>query len=251
MLSTPFLRDVFLTMYFICKRHLEDPFYGLVTSRPELFQQGHILDIGSNVGFTVSLFASVVSEGFQVHAFEPEPKNIDLLKRVVRKKNISSKVCINSFAIGNKVGKVQLMVNQLHHADHVVINSKSPPTNISTRLISVPCTTIDDYWKSLPEPRRVSFIKIDVQGFEPAVFEGMQELLKSQDNVIVAIEFEPESIRKLGFSPEAVLTFLNGCKGRCVFKITKDGRIHRLDKINPTIHADTLNLLLAPETLLL
>lgn len=250
-ISTPILRDLFMAMYFTYKRHLEDPFHGLITARPELFQNGHIFDIGSNVGFTVSLFASVVSAEYQVHAFEPEPKNLNLLKRFVRKKKISSKVFINSFAAGNKTGEVDLIVNQMHHADHRVINSDSQLKNTSRNLISVPSITIDDYWKSLPEPRKVAFIKIDVQGYEAAVIEGMKELLTSQEDVIVALEFEPEASCSLGFSSEQVFSVLNNCRRNTVYAITKGGQLRRMADLDSSSYPESLNLLVAPATLLI
>lgn len=250
-LSTPVLRDIFLALYFTYKRHLEDPFHGLITARPELFQNGHIFDIGSNVGFTVSLFASVASAGYQVHAFEPEPKNFALLKRVVRKKKISLKVCLNRFAVGNNTGDVQLRINRRHHGDHRVHNATTQPLNIFNSLISVPSTTIDDYWKSLPEPRKVAFVKIDVQGFEPAVIQGMQALLKAQEDVIVALEFVPEDSRSLGFSSELVFSVLNSWKGRIVYTLNKGGQLHRMDNLNSSNYPESLNLLIAPETLLI
>lgn len=248
-LSTPILREVFLALYFFYKKHLEDPFYGLIKTRPELFREGHIFDIGSNVGYTVSLFSSVVSPGFQVHAFEPEPKNIGLLTRVVLRKKLSLKVKVNGTAVGNRSGLVQLSVNPGHHADHRIVNSTPGVDAVLNSQIEVPCTTIDDYWKSLPEPRRVAFVKMDVQGFEPAVLEGMKELLTTQKDLLVALEFDAECFSSQGFSPAAVLEFLKGWKGKSLFLISKDGRIQTMGKIDTGVQSDTFNMLLAPETL--
>jgi len=53
----------------------------------------------------------------------------------------------------------------------------------------------------------ISFIKIDVQGYELAVCEGMQETLSRFPDVTVAFEFAPEGMRELGFDPAALLRF--------------------------------------------
>ena len=54
----------------------------------------------------------------------------------------------------------------------------------------------------------VRFIKIDVQGYEPAVVQGLQEALRRNAHVSLAIEYMPEAMRSMGFDPDVMLNQL-------------------------------------------
>jgi hypothetical protein len=70
----------------------------------------------------------------------------------------------------------------------------------------VAVTTVDEFARTLTHPIR--FVKIDVQGYEPAVLRGMRDTLRG--DVVVALEFAPEHIRALGFQPDEVFDLLRG-----------------------------------------
>jgi hypothetical protein len=53
----------------------------------------------------------------------------------------------------------------------------------------------------------VAFVKIDVQGCELAVCQGLRGALDRSPRVAVAIEFSPSEIREQGGAPEALLAF--------------------------------------------
>jgi hypothetical protein len=64
----------------------------------------------------------------------------------------------------------------------------------------------------------VSFVKIDVQGYELAVCQGMQETLKKNPGLTIVLEFMPSAMRELGFEPSHLIDFLveRGFKIYCV-----------------------------------
>ena len=55
----------------------------------------------------------------------------------------------------------------------------------------------------------VSFIKIDVQGFEPEVLEGLSQTISRNPGVAVAVELMPSAIEELGFNAERFLRDLS------------------------------------------
>ena len=55
--------------------------------------------------------------------------------------------------------------------------------------------------------RDVAFIKIDVQGYELAVCEGMRQTLQKFPALVVAFEYAPDGMRELGFEPLTLLDF--------------------------------------------
>ena len=52
---------------------------------------------------------------------------------------------------------------------------------------------------------RVDLIKMDVQGFETDVFEGMAWVLRENEGIRIVVEFWPAAIRERGLTPTAVL----------------------------------------------
>jgi hypothetical protein len=67
-------------------------------------------------------------------------------------------------------------------------------------------TSVDTFVKER-NLEHVSFIKIDVQGYELAVCEGMRSTLERFPGACICIEYSPESLHELGFAPEKVLDF--------------------------------------------
>lgn len=195
-LAVPPLEWLFVKSYFAYKRFVEDVFAGLVRERPQLFRGGHVVDAGANVGYTARVFARAVESPCRVYAFEPDATNFRRLKRFAKNDRI---VPLHS-AVGEREGTAELWHNDAHPGDHRIAAGDMRGRRTST----VPITTIDAFARTLDHPIR--FVKIDVQGYEPAVLRGMRETLHG--DVVVAVEYAPEHIRALGFEPGAVFDLL-------------------------------------------
>jgi tRNA G37 N-methylase Trm5 len=52
-----------------------------------------VLDIGANIGYFTLLMARCVGPSGHVYAFEPEPKNFELLQHNVRRNNYANVTC--------------------------------------------------------------------------------------------------------------------------------------------------------------
>jgi FkbM family methyltransferase len=200
LLERPLGRRAFLGAYFTYKRVIEDPFAGLLRARPELFADGDILDVGANVGYTARVFARALAPGARVHAFEPEAWNFARLGESTRALG-DQVVCVRA-AVGARAGEVLLWRNPGHHADHRVVTARfRPPSDDAER---VPLVSLDDYVHQ-HRLRRVGFVKIDVQGFEPEVVLGMSGLISGERPPVVVLELSPTSSRELGLEPRAAL----------------------------------------------
>jgi FkbM family methyltransferase len=196
-LRTKFGDALFVRAYFAYKRLIEDPFAALVRSAPELFAGGHIIDVGANIGYTASVFASALTKGYRVFAFEPESENFARLERTITRLRLTSRVEPVSSAVGDQTGTIALWRNERHHGDHRVVTSVFARSH--SGFTTVPMTTIDAF-VSERAIAPVSFVKIDVQGFEPAVIAGMLTLMQSNPSVAIAVELCPAALSELGFT---------------------------------------------------
>src|SRR5690242_8773965 len=147
--------SLFTAAYFQYKKRLEDPFAGLIEKHPGLFKGGHILDIGANIGYCSTLFAKAVDPGRTVFAFEPEPFNVSLLERVIRKRAPGVVAPVQA-AVGATDGEIALQLNPRHHGDHRIA------TGAMHGSMTVPLISIDSFLHKRDVLTPVSFIKIDV-----------------------------------------------------------------------------------------
>jgi FkbM family methyltransferase len=189
--------ELFIAAYFQYKKRLDDPFDGLIRKRPELFRGGHILDVGANIGYCSTLFAHAADAGRLVFAFEPEPFNMALLERVIRKRGLECVVPVQT-AVGAAEGKIPLKLNPRHHGDHRVVTEAQES---GAGCIEVPLTSIDRFLEQRNAATPVRFIKIDVQGYELPVCQGAERTLALNPECSVVLEYMPEALESLGFRP--------------------------------------------------
>jgi len=206
-LERPFCQEAFRRGYFLYKRYWEDPFHGLSMRHPSMFQNGHILDIGANVGYTACALARCLSPGFKVFAFEPEQNSFNLLLTSIRHQRLEGIVCPTRSAVGDSNGTVNIWRNIYHSGDHRTVTEKFKKLQeVSDNTVqSVPVVSIDSFLASNYIFDPISFIKIDVQGYELPVCKGMEKTLLANPNAVVAFEYCPNQTQKMGFSEKELI----------------------------------------------
>lgn len=158
------------------------------------------LDIGAHVGYFTCLAARLVGPRGLVLAFEPSPRNYELLLANVWRNGFFNVVCF-PWAIGAEPGIVDLHYSSTNTGDHRVYASE--PGRRSTPVRVAALDSID----ALRPP--VDIVKIDVQGAEEAVIRGMSEMLRGSPSVLVTAEFWPAGLRRFGSDPAR---FLDLCR---------------------------------------
>lgn len=179
-LDNKFFKWIFIRTYFLYKKFFEDDLAKLSDINPKLFKNGHIIDIGANIGYTSCVLARMKDKNKNLYSFEPEKWNFSILSSLT---SALHNVEIFQEAVGESERKVQLLVNDAHHADHRVTSEKN------TNGVMVDMVSVDSFLKKkniTTEP--IAFVKIDVQGYEMKVCEGMRQTLDQNPFVSVFIE---------------------------------------------------------------
>ncbi len=210
-LELPLFKRLFLFSYFLYKRWYEDPFRALTRRSPELFTSGDVLDIGANIGYTACVFAAAIKGKAKapgrVYAFEPDLASFAMLGEIVRRKNLGASVESFNMAVGSSEGALEFWHNEEHSADHRVVTERFKSLRpVGEKITMVAVTSVDSF-VAARNLQNISFIKIDVQGYELAVCEGLRLTLGKFPGLSIAFEYAPDGMRELGFEPSALLDF--------------------------------------------
>jgi FkbM family methyltransferase len=159
-----------------------------------------IYDIGANIGYHTSLFASLAGSSGKVYAFEPQPVLLPNLRRTIG--GIPTAMLFE-LALSNTKSELELHVPA--HGYHMLASLSDP--GVDSHVVVCQTATLDTLYES-GEIVAADFIKIDVEGAEPLVFEGGRNLLDRPEAPIIFFEQWQQAAQRLGFMGTAAADFL-------------------------------------------
>lgn len=178
----------------------------------ELRPGGTVFDIGANVGFVSLLAARLVGPRGRVVAFEPVPQNVAAIRENIALNSIDW-VDVREAAVGRALGSARMIVSDISAFSR--LETISVPDHERTR-IDVNVVSIDELLSSgsVPAP---DLVKIDVEGAELDVIEGMRNTIAEHRPVILcevhdcnvayaelmrSLDYEPVNLDEEGVSVE-------------------------------------------------
>lgn len=181
------------------------------------------VDIGANIGYVTLLLAKLVGPQGRVIAFEPLPENFQVLQENIGL-NAYLNVSLEPNAVMDKPGSVRLY----RQREHCLTGTASTASGSGAGL-EVPAVSLDGYLEERGD--HVQFVKIDVEGAEGAVLNGMRRVL-AEDHPVVLVELHGE-----GPETRAALSALttNGYGIRYLDQPSEMGIVHVLAE--PQRHA--------------
>ncbi|MBV9818808.1 MAG: FkbM family methyltransferase [Solirubrobacterales bacterium] len=150
-----------------------------------------IWDIGANVGFYTRQFLDRVGPDGHVVAIEPVPEHVDELRSLAPADRLS----IVAGALAREEGTMSFVVDG--QASHL----GEAPGALSVRVMRGD-SLLDE---GVPAP---SLVKIDVEGFEGEVLDGLTTTLRSARAVVVEMHFAALTRRGLRHEPMRILALL-------------------------------------------
>lgn len=170
--SDPICRDILVNGYY--EKELLLGMQSLAKNR-----KGVAIDVGANIGNHTIFFSTIFPE---VISFEPGPSNCMILKANLRL---------------NRIGNVTLVEKALGAKAEVVVLGNNDPenTNAGFSVVSgmeaslhdsmkVEVVRGDDELARLGVINEISIIKIDVEGFEPYVLQGLEQTILKHRPII-------------------------------------------------------------------
>jgi FkbM family methyltransferase len=151
-----------------------------------------VLDIGAHAGYYTLLAARGTGTEGRVYAFEPEPENFKLLTKNIEANGYLNITPVN-LAVSDQVGTRTLFVTSLDNGRHSMFHHSLPESG----QIDVGSITIDKFLEGEGWPT-IGLVKVDVEGAESEVLDGMRELFSRSTDVKLIIEFNPCLLKGAG-----------------------------------------------------
>ncbi|MSQ78111.1 MAG: FkbM family methyltransferase [Flavobacteriaceae bacterium] len=169
----------------------------LFLSKIKAKHDGVLLDIGANIGVTSTIMAK--NTVVPIHAFEPLPLNIRILKKVLKRMKLEDRIILHETALGNYHGTCEMVLPivenvSMHGLSHVVDPSITE-FNTGEKTAQIPIDKLDNIFPS----QKIAGIKLDVENFEHEVLKGAEQLLRAQHPIIYTELWDNEN-RQLCFS---------------------------------------------------
>jgi FkbM family methyltransferase len=164
-----------------------------------------ILDVGSNCG----LFCIPLSlYGYDVIGFEPVKSCVELIDIGIKKNNCKN-LMVHNFALSNFNGEREIFIpnctdNSSFNKETAICNMKNK--DFQTEVVK--CVKFDDWFQD-DNTKKVGLIKLDVQGYEYEVLEGMINYLSKSSDIYILIEWSEKHTRLSGFSLNSIKGLLN------------------------------------------
>lgn len=141
------------------------------------------VDVGANLGYFTLLLADLCGASGTVHAFEPNPDLLSRLTRTLDVNGFRNRTQVHSSPLSGQDGlEVRLIVPKGEpkngHIAPAEIGLGDHSANLKTRRLD-----------SIEDLTRVDFIKIDAEGAEEGIWDGMQSIIDRKQPLTVFLEY--------------------------------------------------------------
>ncbi|MEP5766495.1 MAG: FkbM family methyltransferase [Halieaceae bacterium] len=169
----------------------------------ECLQPGdNFLDAGANIGYFSVLAANCVGEAGRVYAFEPEPRNFQLLLANAELNGFAGRITPVQAALSTSSGSGRLFLHPDNLGDHQLFLEDQPRESVPVDMVS------GAEWFG-DSPPILNLVKIDTQGAEHQVVQGLLPVLKASGKALrMIIELTPRSLRAAGSSGAELIATL-------------------------------------------
>ena len=164
-----------------------------------------VVDAGANWGYFTLIAAAAAGPSGRVIALEPDPRLSPILERNIDL-NGFTQVEVRPIAAGAVGGRLVLTGYGDTEANRGTSSIATRDGAGTAREFEVECTTIDALTAQHPE---VDVVKIDVEGAEDLVLEGMREGLAAKRYRAILLELHPTLLAARGIAPEACVDLLS------------------------------------------
>lgn len=149
------------------------------------------VDVGAHIGYYTLLFARSVGKSGSVHAVEPCQENRDLIVENLRL-NRYDEVLLHACAAGRSRGTRTFHLTRASDSHGFYPH----PLAETVETVEMPEAPLDELVQG-----PVHAVKIDVEGAEIEVLEGMRRILAENPSLFLCVEWNPSCMQAAGYDP--------------------------------------------------
>ena len=179
------------------------------------------IDVGANLGLVTLHAASLVGAKGRVHAFEPNPKLANRLRKIIALNKLSN-VTLHAAGLSDRAGERTLSIIHNHPGQGTL--SDIEHSSSVTEQYRVPICVADEVL--LGDLSGTVMVKIDVEGYEVHVLRGMHRTLERLRPVFLT-EVSADYLKRAGSSVAQLFTLMHSF-GYVGYRVTTiRGLFHR------------------------
>jgi FkbM family methyltransferase len=160
---------------------------------------GTLVDVGANLGYFALLWAAAKPENKCI-AFEASPRNVDILRRNVRRNGFESQIEVIPVAAGKHRGKVRFDPGPLDQTGWGGVAAANVVDGIEVDMMRVD--------EVVQRDSPIALLKVDIEGADAWALMGCERLLKARAVREVWFEQNKPRIRSLGIPLDAAQEYL-------------------------------------------
>lgn len=157
-------------------------------------KKGVFIDLGSHSGFYALVIYSNSNKVLSSYAFEADPQSCQRIKKNIFLNKFQEHIKVINKAVSGSEFNFSLKINTKNRGSNVVRRTKSKKKNKTIKLSS---------WFNIKIKRKISAIKLDIEGHEPGVLDDIfHNIDKKFWPDVIVVEINPffnqaSNIRKI------------------------------------------------------
>jgi len=155
------------------------------------------IDIGAHYGF-FDVLVGLSNPKCKILAFEPVPEKCELLRKNLELNN-NVDALVNQSAVSDRPGRASFQVSEASDSSGFITN----PTASVIKNVETETVQLDQYLSQISDGPVL--IRIDTEGNEIEVLDGMQKIIEKCSDLRLVIAFNPKCLEANGKSPQTLL----------------------------------------------
>ncbi len=199
----------------------------LSSATEQLISEGDtVIDVGANFGWYSILMANSVGSKGRVFSYEPNEAIFPTLQQNIKLNNFEDRIKLTKCGIGEKKELAFLAADDSESAIGYFDKSLTEAgQGHSSKGIQI--HALDELMAK--NINKISFIKVDVEGFEPFVIRGAKKIFSADNPPAMLMEFNIEAIERQNLDVAQFITELEALDA--IIVKTNHGKLQVIDHI--------------------